>query len=375
MKKIILATITLFAFQSPLFAKPPAETLNFESRGAKLKRQLVKAELGIVWSFTFLSDSEVLMAIKSGKLQILNTKDGSIKQVTGLPVIAVHGQGGLMEVVLSPQFKTDKLIYITYAKETAKGQYTTALGSGQLNGNALSNFKEIFVATPSSGKGEHFGGRVAIEPNGETIWLAVGERGDRNNSQNLGNHLGKILRLTKDGKPHPENPYVGQPEKKAEIYSYGHRNPQGLFIHPETKELWVQEHGPRGGDEINAVKKGLNYGWPKATYGAEYWGPRIGQKKVDGTEQPIHHWTPSIAPCGFVVYNSGLIPQWKGLVFSGALVLTHLNVLEMKNNKTVKEDRLFADDELRVRSVGVSPMGELFYGTDEGHLFKIAPGS
>lgn len=344
-------------------------TLTFESRGMKLQRELVESNVGPIWAMTFLPDGDLLMTLKTGSMKKYNVTKKSFTPVTGVPNVAVIGQGGLLDVVLSPDFKTDQKIYLTYSKKVGKEAYTTALGVGKLNGKAIKDFRELFVARGSSSKGEHFGSRLVVEPS--AIWMTVGERGVRENAQNLTNHLGKILRLTPDGKPHPDNPFLRRKDALPEIYSYGHRNPQGLVKHPVTGEIWAHEHGPRGGDEINIIKKGLNYGWPKATFGREYWGPSIGSFNVPGTEPPIYQWTPSIAPCGMIIYSGQNLPGWKGLVISGALAKAHLNLTEIRNNQMVAEERLFAKDSQRVREVEQGPAGEVWYGTDDGSLYRI----
>lgn len=350
-------------------AASSAPALTFESRGMKLQRDLVESKVGPIWAMTFLPDGDLLLTLKTGAIKKYDVKKKRFTPIPGGPQVAVHGQGGLHDVVLSPDFKKDRKVYLSYSKSVSSNQFTTALGVGTFDGKAISGFRELFVARGSSSKGEHFGGRIVVEA--DSIWFSIGERGVRENAQDLSNHLGKILRLTRDGKPHPDNPFIGRKDALPEIYSFGHRNPQGLVKHPLTGEIWAHEHGPRGGDEINIIKKGLNYGWPKATFGREYWGPVIGRNKVPGTEGPIHQWTPSIAPCGMIVYNSDALPGWKGLVIAGSLAMTHLNLTEIRNNQMVAEERLFATESLRVREVEQGPTGEIWYATDDGSLFRI----
>lgn len=344
---------------------------NFESRGMKLKRDKVAEKLGPIWGIVFLPGGEILMTIKTGEVKVFNPADKAVKTVPGAPRVAVHGQGGLLDIALSPKFPEDRQVYLSYSKELEPSNFVTALGVGTFDGKELKGFRDIFVAKGNSKKGEHFGSRIVIDPD-SSIWLSVGERGDRDNAQRLDNHFGKILRLTKEGKAHPDNPFIGKKDALPEIYSFGHRNPQGLTRNMIRQELWEHEHGPRGGDEINIIKKGLNYGWPKATYGKEYWGPSIGETKAAGTEQPIHYWTPSIAPSGMIVYSGDALPGWKGLVISGALVLTHLNLVEIKEKGRNIQERLFADEGLRVREVEQGPSGDVWYATDDGSLFRIS---
>lgn len=350
-------------------AASSAPAFIFESRGMKLQRDLVESKVGPIWAMTFLPDGTLLMTLKSGELKKYDVEKKTLLTVGSVPNATVFGQGGLLDVVLSPNFSKDRRIFLSYSKQVGNEEYTTALGTATFDGKAISNFRELFVARGSSSKGEHFGGRIVAEP--DALWLSVGERGVRENAQDLTNHLGKILRLTWDGKAHPANPFVSRKDALPEIYSFGHRNPQGLVKHPVTGEIWAHEHGPRGGDEINIIKKGFNYGWPKATFGREYWGPAIGRSKIPGTEGPIHQWTPSIAPCGMVVYNGEALPGWKGLVIAGSLAMTHLNLTEIRNNQMVAEERLFAKDGLRVREVEQGPTGDIWYATDDGSLFRI----
>ncbi len=350
-------------------AAPSPVPLTFESRGMKLQRDLVQSQVGPIWAMTFLPDGTLLMTLKTGTIKRYDVERKSFTSIAGAPNAAVFGQGGLLDIVLSPDFKKDKKIYLSYSKSVGAGEYTTALGVGIFDGKAITGFRELFVARGSSPKGEHFAGRIVVEP--QAIWLSVGERGVRENAQDLTNHLGKILRLTLEGTAHPDNPFVGRKDALPEIYSFGHRNPQGLIKHPMTGEIWAHEHGPRGGDEINIIKKGTNYGWPKATFGREYWGPPIGRPSLPGTESPIHQWTPSIAPCGMIVYSGDALPGWKGLVIAGSLAKTHLNLTEIRNNQMVAEERLFAKDGLRIREVEQGPAGEIWYATDDGSLFRI----
>ena len=202
----------------------------------------------------------------------------------------------------------------------------------------------------------------------------MGDRGQKKEAQNLNSHLGKLLRLTEEGKIPPDNPFVGQKNTQTEIWSYGHRNPQGLFLHGETEEIWLQEHGPKGGDEINLIKKGRNYGWPVVTHGKSYVGFKIGEGVAKkGMEQPVKYWTPSIAPCGLLIYSGKKFPQWKGDLFSGALALTHLNRLKIKNKKVLEEERLLSRLNLRIRNVIEGPEGFIYISADRGWILKLQP--
>ena len=371
-----VVTLTFLGYLSFLNSAQGAEStripiLKFESKGMKLQRELMATKSGKTWSMAALPDGNLLTTNKSGELRIFLVAERQWKVIRGTPKVADHGQGGLLDVVLSPDFKSNRKIFLSYAKELAKDTYTTALSSAELDGDSLKNLREIFVATGANGNGEHFGGRVVVDSD-SSIWLSVGERGDRKNAQRLDNHLGKILHIDSNGKAHPDNPFLSDKKALPEIYSYGHRNPQGLARNPQTKELWEHEHGPRGGDEINIIQKGLNYGWPIATFGKEYWGPGIGEEHVKGMQDSITHWTPSIAPCGMLIYDSEILSGWKGLVLSGALAMTHLNIMDIKDGKKISEERLFVEDEERVREVEQAVDGNVWYSTDNGNLYRIS---
>lgn len=370
MKNLSFLVFGLVLSASAYSAEWSAESLKFESKGMKLERQLMAVNSGQIWSLAALPEGDLLANFKNGDMKIFRTVSKKWEVVNGVPKVAVHGQGGLLDVVLAPDFAKSKKIFISYAKEVKKNDYSTALATAELDGLTLKNLKEIFVATGSSDKGEHFGGRIVVDSD-SSIFFTVGERGDRNNAQKLDTHFGKILRIDANGKAHPENPFIGQKDKLAEIYSYGHRNPQGLARHPVTKELWEHEHGPRGGDEINIVQKGLNYAWPVATFGKEYYGPDIGDEHVKGMEDPLFQWTPSIAPCGLVIYNGDALPGWKGMLLTGALAKAHFNITEFKGKKMVAEERLFVKDSERVREIEEGPKGEIWYSTDTGNLYRI----
>lgn len=322
----------------------------------------------VVWSIEPLPDGRLLFTEKKGTMGILDPRTKAVSNVTGVPKVAVHGQGGLHDVRLSPDFATSKAVFLTYAKKVPDG-YATALTRATLEGTSLTDVRELLVATPGSDRGEHFGSRIAFSADGKYVFASVGDRGKRENSQDLGVLPGKILRLTLDGKVPPDNPFVGRAGARPEIWSYGHRNTQGLQRKPGTDELWSHEHGPRGGDEINRIEKGRNYGWPIVTFGREYYGPKIGEGTTKpGIEAPLHQYTPSIAPSGLVIYDNDAIPAWKGKMLLGALVLTHLNVFDPAK-KT--EERYLAKEDERVREVRAGASGDVYLGTDSGKILRL----
>jgi glucose/arabinose dehydrogenase len=244
----------------------------------------------------------------------------------------------------------------------------------KIRSNALEDRQVLFTTYPFYTNGAHYGCRLALKDG--FLFLTIGERYSlRDSAQRLGNHLGKVIRIREDGSIPADNPFVAVAGARPEIWSYGHRNPQGLAIHPETGELWEGEHGPKGGDEVNLVLPGKNYGWPVITYGVEYSGATIGEgiTQKEGMEQPVYYYKPSIGPSGMVFYTGNAFPQWKGNLFMGAMALTHLNRLVIENNKVVREERLFEEKKWRVRSVKQGPDGYLYIGVDGGMVLRIRP--
>lgn len=333
---------------------------------AEYGTELVKDNLGIVWGIEFL-DNDIIVTERKGVLKRVSLKTKKVTVITGAPEVYAKGQGGLLDIKLHPNFKNNKRVYLTYSKSLAQTR-TTALGYGVLEGNKLKDFTEIFVAKGKASKRIHFGSRITFT-NDNKIFLSVGERGQRSNAQDLSNNFGKIMRLNDDGSIPGDNPFLKDSKKLNSIWSYGHRNPQGLFYDKSSKTLYEMEHGPRGGDEINIIQKGANFGWPLASYGKEYWNPlSVGKMKVSGTVQPIKYYVPSIAPSGLIMYNGDKFSKLKGSLISGALALTHLNIY---NPKTKTELRLFEKIGMRVRSVNADKRGDIYFSTDAGKIYKL----
>ncbi|MFK8139078.1 MAG: PQQ-dependent sugar dehydrogenase [Bdellovibrionales bacterium] len=334
-----------------------------------------ESDLDVIWAFEFMENDQFLLTTRDGKLMLADRKTNSTKPINGLPKIHVSGQGGLLDVIKDRDFKNNKFIYLTYSKKTKSGS-TTALFRAKLVGQSLIEGKDIFVAKTNSSTSRHYGSRVRQDKNGN-LFMSIGDRGKRHDSQKLSNHQGTIVRIDREGKALPDNPFVKDSSALPEIYSYGHRNPQGMDYSESEDQIYVNEHGPRGGDEINKIMAGKNYGWPVITYGKEYWGPSIGEgKKKSGMEQPLFYFVPSIAPSGLVYYQSDLHPEWRKSFFSGALVLEHLNRVYFDGkSKSYKEDRSkeIANMELRVRSVKVNRKGELYFSSDEGDIYRYQP--
>ena len=324
------------------------------------------------WDFVFLGDEEALVTERPGRLSRLNLKTGALTQIQNVPKVAFIGQGGLLGVELHPDFSANALVYLSYAVALDGGLYTTRLARARLVGDALVDFEILLTATPSLPGINHFGGAIEFDREGH-VFLSVGERQERKYAQDLTSHLGKILRLDADGSVPTDNPFVHNPEAQASIFTLGHRNPQGLALHPQTGVLWSSEHGPRGGDEINVINAGRNYGWPIVSFGEEYSGGQVGiGTHRDGLEQPVHYYKPSIATAGIGFYSGDHIKAWTGNLFVGGLIGTQLNRLALNGEKVTAEESLFADLWQRVRTVKESPIRrELYVLTENGVLFRV----
>jgi aldose sugar dehydrogenase len=326
------------------------------------------------WDVAFLSEREALVTEKPGRLCRIDLATGDRRAIAGVPDVAFVGQGGLLGIEAHPEFAANRWLYLSYSTVVAPRAYTTRLARARLRGDRLVDFEVLLSAEPARAGENHFGGAIAFDGGG-LLYLAVGERDERDFAQDLGTHLGKILRLRPDGSIPDDNPFVGRAGAEPSIYSWGHRNPQGLALHPTTGVMWAAEHGPQGGDEINVLRPGRNYGWPIVSYGEEYGGGKIGvSTHREGLEPPVHYYVPSIAPSGIAFYTGGALPGWNGSLFVAALRLTHLNRLTIDGERVTHEERLFGDLWHRVRNVAQSPFtGELFVLTENGTLFRIDP--
>lgn len=336
--------------------------------------ETVVSGIDIPWGMAFITANDFLVTEKSGELYLVSA--GTKTAVTGLPDIYVRGQGGLLDVALHPEFTTNNTLYFT-AGTNIEGDSggNTALYSAVLNGTQLEAVKLLYKATPNTKKGQHWGSRIVFDGKGH-LFFGVGDRGNRDvNPQDLGRDGGKIYRLNLDGSIPEDNPFVNEEGAKKAIYSYGHRNPQGMTLHPETGALWETEHGPRGGDEMNIISPGKNYGWPKITYGINYSGtPITDDTALPGMEQPLYYWVPSIAPSGMTFLYSDVYPEWKGNLFVGSLSFEYLERVVLKNNTVVQREKVLADIG-RVRNVVVGPDGYLYVGVEGKGILKIVPQS
>ncbi|MDO8896175.1 MAG: PQQ-dependent sugar dehydrogenase, partial [Bacteroidales bacterium] len=350
---------------------PPIEVPNIESTH-KIRIEVLAEGLENPWSMAFLPDGRILLAERPGKLRIFENGQLSKESVSGLPVIWAHGQGGLLDVVLHPDYENNGWIYLAYStNEGAIG--STAIARAKLEGNNLVQLEELFRGDPFTELQYHFGCRIVFE-NENTFYFTIGDRGVMNNAQTLANHNGKVMRLHADGSIPADNPYVGVEGAKAEIWNYGHRNIQGMALHPVTKELWTHEHGPKGGDEINIEQKGANYGWPKATFGINYNGTIITtDTTLPGITDPIHYWVPSIAPCGMDFVTSDIYPNWKNNLLVGALAGRQIQRLVFDGSKVVYTEKLL-EEFARFRDIRQGPDGYIYVLTEgPGLFFKLVP--
>ena len=335
--------------------------------------EVVVDGIDIPWGMAFINFEEMLVTEKSGILY--HVKNGKKTEITGLPPIYVRGQGGLLDVALHPNFSENNILYMTLSANTEGDEEggNTSLYSATLTGSELSNVTLLYKATPNSKKGQHWGSRIVFDQEGH-VFFGMGDRGNREvNPQDLSKDGGKIYRLNLDGSIPEDNPFVNEPGAKKAIFSYGHRNPQGMTIHPQTGDLWENEHGPQGGDEINIIKSGVNYGWPEITYGINYSGTPITDKTSDpNMAQPFYYWVPSIAPSGMAFSTSGIYKDWEGDLFVGSLRFEYLERLVIEKNQVVKREKVL-DKIGRVRNVVEGPDGYLYLGVEGKGILKIVP--
>lgn len=334
--------------------------------------EVVVSGLRIPWGFTFLPDNSMLITEKNGRM--IHFKNGKRSVVTGLPRMKTQGQGGLMDIALHPDFEKNNYVYFTYVSTAGGGNGgNTALMRAVFKNGILSQKKLLYKGMPNTRAGQHFGSRIAFDKEGY-LYFSIGDRGSRDvNPQNLSRDGGKIYRLHDDGRIPEDNPFVNVSGAKKAVYSYGHRNPQGMELHPFTGEIWTHEHGPRGGDEINIIRAGKNYGWPKASFGINYSGSKFTDKtSIKGMEDPLHHWTPSIAPSGMAFVNSDRYPGMKGDLLVGSLKFGYVSHCTLKNGKVVKEERLL-DGIGRVRSIEQGNDGYIYVGVEHVGIVRLKP--
>jgi glucose/arabinose dehydrogenase len=336
----------------------------------------IAEKIGNPWAVITTPDGRLLISDRSGYISLFGADGKLIKKITGLPVVEFKGQGGLLDLALDPDFAKNKTLYWSFSQKSGQGNLT-AVAKGVLSADEskIENPVVIFQATPDLNSELHFGSRLLFDKDGN-LFVSAGERSildGRKQAQWLNSGLGKIFKITKDGKPAAGNPFIGVADAKPEIYSYGHRNPQSLDIHPVTGELWEAEFGPQGGDELNRIQPGKNYGWPTITYGLEYDDRKVGDgiQQKDGMEQPVYYWEPVLSPGGMVFYTGDAIPEWKNNLFIGGLSSTHIARLVIENNKVVGEERLLEDQHERIRDI-TQLNGVLYAISDGGILFRIS---
>jgi glucose/arabinose dehydrogenase len=360
---------------------PPAfagqTRINGVTTAAAYQATVLTSSLVAPWGITSLPDGRLLITEKAGRMRIVTSTGTVSNPITGIPAVNAGGQGGLLGLCIDPQFNTNRMVYWVFS-ENVTGGTLTAVAKGRLADNeaSIENATVIYRANPAFNGDLHYGGRILFDKNGH-LFVSTGERSSvttRQQAQSVTAALGKIIRITTNGTAAPGNPTFSQSGALPELYSIGHRNPQGIAIHPATGELWQSEHGPRGGDEINRVKAGANYGWPVITYGIEYSGQPIGNPPIqqqNGMEQPVYYWDPVISPSGMTFYKGNRIPEWENDLFIGALSGTHIARLVIDDNKVVGEERLLASENQRFRDITQGKDEALYAITDGGRLYRI----
>jgi aldose sugar dehydrogenase len=379
LRKTLLATLcasALLTVTAPVFAAP---TQNLKSEQGTLEVTTMTKGLEHPWALAFLPDRQgMLVTERPGNLRVISADGKLSAPLSGVPKVWAKGQGGLLDVALSPDFKQDRTVYLSYAEGGGEGDKAgTAVGRGRLSDDltALKDFNVIFRQEPKLSVGNHFGSRLVFDRDGY-LFITLGENNDRPTAQDLDKLQGKVVRIYPDGKVPDDNPFVGQAGVRPEIWSYGHRNPQGAALNPWTGTLWENEHGPQGGDEINIIERGKNYGWPMATHGINYSGqpiPEAKGKSAEGTVAPHHVWEKSPGLSGMAFYDADRFKAWQHNVFIGALVSQELIRLQFDGDKVVHEERLLGELKARIRDVRQGPDGYLYVLTDEddGALYKV----
>lgn len=372
--RLIILSFLVMTF-SATGASTSSEVL-FEGRveGENLRLERIFKTDDIIWGFDFLSADQLILTEKSGALKLLSIKKNKATELMGLPKVTVLGQGGLLDIKKHPKYPTEPWIYITYAEAVGESQARTVLARFKIKDQKrVKNFEVLLRTESVTPHGQHFGSRIAFDDNGH-LYFSVGDRGEREKAQSLSNHQGKILRLRLEGTVPSDNPFINCASAKPEIWTCGHRNPQGIIFDSKTKKIWAIEHGPRGGDELNLIQRGSNYGWPVVSFGREYHIDKpVGEaKEKPGMVSPVHQYTPSIAPSSLALYSGRLFKSWQGQFFAGALALTHLNKINLQADAFVSESRLFSQLGRRIRHVAESIEGEIYLATDQGELLKLS---
>ena len=373
MKTAFAALVCLLFLSLPATAQ--VETLK-AGDGQLLRVEKINGGFNHPWAIAFLPDGQVLVTERNtGKLHRMTTEMGADKtEIKGTPDVHAMGQGGLMDVKLDPDFADNQYVYLSYAKPGDGPTSTTALGRGRLQGDSIIGFEDVFVMMPYFNGSKHYGNQIAFSPDGEHLFLVLGERFQFDPAQDLSNHWGKVVRINPDGSVPEDNPFFGQADAKPEIWSYGHRNVEAMAFHPETGELYLTEMGPLGGDEFNRIVKGDNYGWPKESYGENYDGTQLPDPQPNSPYHgPVRHWNPVISPSGMMFYTGDRFPEWRGDAFVGGLSSRDLVRLRVDGDEIVEEERLPMPG--RVREVEMGPDGAIYMLKDDadGALWRMVP--
>ena len=355
-------------------ASTQAAPLILQSENVTFAVEEVIDGLGVPWGLAFISSTQILITEREGSIKLLDIQSKDLSPVQGAPDVLAEGQAGMLDVAVPPDFSTGDWIYFTFVRDNF-GEGVTVLARAKLASNKLVQWQDLLETRSATGTSRHFGSRIAFDDKGY-VYFGVGDRGERPNSQDLTNHAGSVMRLYRDGRVPRDNPFRKRNDVPPEIWSYGHRNPQGMAYDYSHKRLWLIEHGPRGGDEINLVLPGRNYGWPVISYGKEYWNPMaVGEgTHREGMEQPVKQYTPSIAPGSLLLYTGDAFPAWRGNLFAGALKLQHLNRVTLsEDGKAIGEERLLTELDERIRALAQSPRGWLYFSTDSGKVYVMKP--
>lgn len=351
----------------------------YDTEKARIRVETFADGLSHPWGLAFLPDGRMLVTERDGNLRLVSPEGELSEPLAGIPEVDARDQGGLLDVALDPDFENNGLIYISYAEPGEDGNGTAVARGRLVEGEqpVLADVEVIFSQRPKERSTKHFGSRLVFDGSGH-LFVTLGERSNeafREQAQDLDSHLGKIIRINPDGSVPEDNPFLDRDDALPEIWSYGHRNVQGAALHPETGALWINEHGPRGGDEINIPEPGRNYGWPVVSYGVNYSGTPVGtgEAEAEGMIGPIHYWTPSIGPSGMAFYTADAIPGWQDSLFVGGLAIPKLVRLELDGQSVTAEEALLADLDLRIRDVRQGPDGALYLLTDEddGEILRI----
>lgn len=367
-RRLIFASLGLF-----LLGACHAATDTSEPRAYHV--EVLTDELSHPWSMAFLPNGDVLITERAGRLRIFRNGKLLPEPVSGLPGITPTGQGGLLDLALHPDFAQNRWLYFSYVAEV-DDEATTHVARGKYQAGMLSDVQVLFIARPAGDTGRHFGSRLVFDKEGY-LYITVGDRGEQPRAQDLSDDAGGTHRLHTDGRIPDDNPFVNNPNARPSFYTYGNRNAQGMTVHPDTGVIWQVEHGPRGGDELNIIRAGVNYGWPVISHGINYIGTPVGEgiTRKEGMAQPVYYWDPSIAPSGMTFYTGDAFPDWQGNLFIGALAHEHLVRLVIKDNDVIKEEKLLEERGERIRAVSQGPDGLLWILTDEsnGSLLRLKP--